>query len=169
LADFELGIIVDDANSRSDCTSEEWRAAEVESGRNHGEAVLGNNRFIIKCGDPTSIHGLITPAVFGRLALQSATRTPMKNDMVTRLNAGDTLPYPLDDTGPLVSEKMWKKFVRAFGSFDLIDLRTTNSAVVDADMNLTECELIRQLEFGDFERSVGLDKDGGFHKRQRVE
>ena len=31
LADFELGIIVDDANSRSDGTSEEWRAAEVES------------------------------------------------------------------------------------------------------------------------------------------
>lgn len=64
---------------------------------------------------------------------------------------------------------MRKKFVWAFSSFDLIDLRTTNSAVVDADMNLTECELIRQLEFGDFERSVGLDKDGGEHGKEKPE
>ena len=31
LADFELGIIVDDANSGGDGTAEEWRTAEVES------------------------------------------------------------------------------------------------------------------------------------------
>jgi hypothetical protein len=165
LADFKLGIIVDDANSGGDGTSEEWRTAEVESGRNHGEAILGNNRLIIKCGDPTSIHGLITPTVFGCLALESATRTPVKNDMITRLHAGNTLPYPLNDAGTLVSKKMRKKFVWAFGGFNFIDLGAADSAVVDVDVNLTECDFVRQLEFGDFERSVGLDKDGGEHKK----
>jgi hypothetical protein len=169
LADFELGIVVDNAHSRSDSTSEEWRTAEVESGRNHGEAILGNNRFIIKCGDPTCINGLVAPTVFGCLALQSATRTPVKNDMITRLHAGNTLPYPLNDAGTLVSEKMRKKFVWAFGGFNFIDLRSANSAVVDAHMNLTECELVWQLEFGDFERSVGLDKDGGEHGKEKPE
>jgi hypothetical protein len=169
LTDFELGIVVDDAYSRGDGTSEEWRTAEVEFGRNHGEAILGNNRLIIKCGDPTSIHGLVAPMVFGCLALESATRTPVKNDMITRLHAGDPLPYPLNDAGALVAEKVWKKFIRALGGFNFIDLRSANSAVVDAHMNLTECELVWQLEFGDFERSVGLDKDGGEHKSKRVE
>jgi hypothetical protein len=60
--------------------------------------------------------------------------------MVPRLNAGHPLPYPLDDTGTLVSEEMWKKFVRAFGSFDLIDLSTANAAIMNADMDLAEGE-----------------------------
>jgi hypothetical protein len=85
--------------------------------------------------------------------------------MITRLHAGNTLPYPLNDAGTLVSKKMRKKFVWAFGGFNFIDLGAADSAVVDVDVNLTECDFVRQLEFGDFERSVGLDKDGGEHKK----
>jgi hypothetical protein len=32
-------------------------------------------------------------------------------------------------------------------------------------MDLAEGERLGHLEFGDFERSVGLDEDGGEHKR----
>ena len=140
LADFELGIIVDDANSRCDGTSEEWRTAEVEFGRNHGEAILRNNGFVIKCGDPTCINGLFAPTVFWCLALQSTTWTPVKNDMVPRLHAGHPLPYPLYDARALVAEKVGKKFIWALGSFDLVDLRAANAAVMNADMDLAEGE-----------------------------
>ena len=89
----------------------------------------------------------------------------MQNDMVPGLDAGDALPYPLDDAGALVTEEVREEFIRAFGGLDLVDLGAADSAVVKADMNLTEGKLLRHFEFGDFERGVGLDENGGEHER----
>jgi hypothetical protein len=89
----------------------------------------------------------------------------VEDNMIARLDARHTLPYPLDDARSLVAEEVGEKFIGALGGFDLINLSAANAAVVNADMDLAEGEWFRHLEFGNFERSVGLDEDGGEHKR----
>jgi len=163
LADFELCIVIDDTDSRGDGATEERGSAKVEAGWDNGETVLGNDGFVVEGGDPPGVDDFVSPTVFGRLGLKAARRAPVENDMVAGLDAGDALPYPLDDAGALMAEEVRKEFVGAFGSLDLIDLRAADSAVMNADMDLTEGQLLRHLEFGDFERGVGLNEDGGFH------
>jgi len=165
LADFELGIVINDADGGGDGATEERGGAKVEAGGDNGEAVLGDDGLIVECGDPTGVNGFVVPTVFGRLGLEPAGGAPVENDMVAGLDAGDALPYPLDDAGALVAEEVRKKFIRALGGLDLIDLGAADSAVVNADMDLTEGQLLRHLEFGDFERGVGLNEDGGEHER----
>ena len=165
LADFELGIIVDHADGGGDGTAEERGGAKVEAVRYNCEAVLGDDGLIVECGDPAGVNGFVAPTVFGRLGLEPPGGPPVENDMVAGLDAGDALPYPLDDARSLVAEEVGQKFIGALGGLDLVDLGTADSAVVKADMNLTEGQLLRHLEFGDFERSVGLNEDGGEHER----
>ena len=163
LADFELGIVIDDADGGGNGATEERGGAKVEAGRDNGETILGNDGFVVECGDPAGVNGFVAPTVFGRLGLEPAGGPPVENDMVAGLDAGDALPDPLDDAGALMAEEVRKEFIGALGSFDLVDLGAADSAVVNADMNLAEGQLLRHLEFGDFERSVGLNKDGGEH------
>ena len=163
LADFELGIVINDTDGGGDGAAEERGGAKIEAGGDDGETVLGNDGFVIECGDPACVDGFVSPTVFGRLALESTAGSPVENDMVAGLDAGDALPYPLDDAGALMAEEVRKEFVRAFGGLDLVNLGAADSAVVNADMNLAEGQLLRHLEFGDFERGVGLDEDGGEH------
>lgn len=167
LADFKLGVVVDDAYGGGDGATEERGGAEVEVLGDDGEAVFGNDGFVIECGDPAGIHGLRAPTVFGRLGLKAARGSPMQNDMVAGLDPGHALPHPLDGAGPFVSEKVWKEFVGTLGGLDFIDLCTADAAVFEADMDLTKGKLLRHLEFGEFERSVGLNEDGGFHGVRR--
>jgi hypothetical protein len=65
-----------------------------------------------------------------------------------------------------MTEQVGEKFIGPLGGFDLIDLSAANAAVMNADMDLAERKGIRRLEFGDFERSVGLDEDGGEHGKR---
>lgn len=64
-----------------------------------------------------------------------------------------------------MAEEVGQKFIGALGGFDLVDLSAADAAVVNADMDLAEGKGVRHLEFGDFERSVGLDEDGGLHRK----
>jgi len=84
--------------------------------------------------------------------------------MVARLHARHAFPDSFHDAGAFMSEKVGEKFIGPLGGFDLIDLGATNAAVVNAHMNLAEGEMRGHFEFGDFERSVGFDEDGGLHE-----
>ena len=89
--------------------------------------------------------------------------TPVEDDVITRLDTGDTLANALDDAGPFVAEEVRKEFVGTLGGFDLVDLRPANPTVMNADMNLAEGEALRHAEFSDFKRGAGLGEDGGEH------
>lgn len=97
LADLELSIIVDDTYGSGDGTAEERGQSHVEAGRDDGKAVLGDDGLVVECGDPAGVDGFVSPTVFGRLALESTAGSPMKDNMIARLDARHALPYPLDD------------------------------------------------------------------------
>ena len=165
LADLDLGVVVDDTYGGCHCATEERGQSHVEAGRDDGEPVLGDDGLVVECGDPAGVDGFVSPTVFGRLALESSAGSPVEDNMIARLDARHTLPYPLDDARSLVAEEVGQKFIGALGGFDLVDLSAANTAVMNADMNLAEGERVGHLEFGDFERRVGLDENGGEHER----
>ena len=165
LADLELGVIINDAYGGGHCAAEEWGQAHVEARRDNGEAVLGDDGLVVESGDPAGVDDFVSPTVFGWLALESTAGSPVENDMVAGLNARHSLPYPLDDARSLMAEEVGQKFIGPLGGFDLIDLSAANAAVMNADMDLAESERLGHLEFGDFERSVGLNEDGGLHRK----
>lgn len=97
LPDFQLGVIIDNADGGGDGATEKWSGLHVEAWRDDGEAVLGDDGFVVKCGDPAGIDGFVSPTVFGCLALESTAGSPVEDNMVARLDARDALADPLDD------------------------------------------------------------------------
>ena len=97
--------------------------------------------------------------------MKSPGGTPVEDDVITRLDAGDALANALDDAGPFVAEEVRKEFVGTLGGFDLVDLCAADAAVVEANVDLAEGKSFRHFEFSKFERGVGLNEDGGFHRK----
>ena len=96
--------------------------------------------------------------------MESSRGAPMKDDMVTGLDACDALADADNSPRAFMAEEVGKKFVRPFGCLDLIDLSSTNAAVVETHMHLAKREMLRHLEFSNFERGIGFNKDGCKHE-----
>jgi hypothetical protein len=62
-------------------------------------------------------------------------------------------------------EEMGKKLIGTLGSLDFIDLSSTDPAVVNLDMNLTEGKLLRHSEINNLKRLLRLNENGGFHSK----
>jgi len=97
LADFQLGVVVDDTYGSSHCATEERGQAHVEAGRDDGKAVLRDDGLVVEGGDPAGVDSFVSPTVFGRLALESSAGSPVEDNMIARLDARHALPYPFDD------------------------------------------------------------------------
>jgi len=97
LADLELGVVVDDTYCGGHCATEKRGQSHVKAGRDDGEPVLGDDGLVVECGDPAGIDGFVSPTVFRRLALESSAGSPVEDNMIARLDARHTLPYPFDD------------------------------------------------------------------------
>ena len=94
---LDLGVVVDDTYGGGHCATEKRGQSHIEAGRDDGEAVLGDDGLVVECGDPAGVDGFVSPTVFGWLALESTAGSPVKDNMVARLDTRHSLANSLDD------------------------------------------------------------------------
>ena len=157
---FELGIVVDDAESRRKRVGKQAAQLEIGVRRNFGQTIFRNDRIFLECGDRTGIHIPSFQFVDDTSRIDPRSRTPMADDPVSGRDMRHVLTNLKNDSPSFMSEEMRKKFIRTLDPIDLADLRSANARGVDFDQHLPALER-RQLDFVDDQRLALLNQNGG--------
>src|ERR1039458_9194884 len=160
LADFDFGIIGNDAETGGEGIGQERANFEICSRGDGGEAVFGNDGVVVKSGDPAGAGLFAVPIIDGRAGFDAFARTPMEDDAVAGFDVADFGADLHDDAAALMAEEVGQKTIRAFDAVNFAQLRTTNAADVDLDEDLPVGEG-RDLHLIQHEGMFLFNQDGG--------
>ena len=161
-ADAQFGVVVDDTHRGRHRATQQRARFGVEVRRDFGHAILGNDGTFAERGHPAGVDFRKRfRGVDRRRRLQTRPFAPMADNAVAGFDRGDAFARLQDDSGRFVAEEVGQEFVRAFGAFDFVDLRATDSAADDPDQHLAEAKR-RGFDFLDHQRLLQFNENGGF-------